>query len=46
MVKTVRSLPGYSTALVAFGWLSLVLGALLGNPWFSIPLQAIARVLP
>ena len=46
LVKTVQQVPGYTTALVVLGWFSFVLGALLSNPWFSIPLKAIARVLP
>lgn len=46
MVKTVHQKPGHATALVVLGWFSFVLGALLSNPWYSIPLKAIARVLP
>ena len=46
MVKTVQSKPGLTTALVAMGWLSFVVGALVQSPWLSIPLLAIARVLP
>lgn len=37
---------GGSAALVAFGWLSFILGMLVSNPAWSIPLMVIARVLP
>lgn len=46
MVETVHSKPGLTTALVAIGWLSFVVGALTQSPLLSIPLLAIARVLP
>ena len=46
MVKTVRYKPGFTTALVAIGWLSFVVGLLLADPLLSIPLLALARVLP
>ena len=46
MVKTVHVKPGLTTALVAIGWLSFVAGVLLQTPLLSIPLLAIARVLP
>jgi len=46
MVKTVLSHPGLTTALVVFGWFSFLVGLLTEHPLVSIPLLAIARVLP
>ena len=46
MVKTVLSHPGFPTALVVCGWLSFLVGQLTEHPLVSIPLLAIARVLP
>ena len=46
MVKTVLTYTGLTTALVVFGWFSFVGGLLTEHPLVSIPLLAIARVLP
>ena len=46
MVKTVLQYPGHTTALVAIGWFSFLIGQLTELPLVSIPLLAIARVLP
>lgn len=46
MVKTVLSHTGLTTALVVFGWLSFLVGLLNEQPLVSIPLLAVARVLP
>ena len=46
MVKNVLSRPGFTAALVVFGWISFVVGYLVELPFVSIPLKAIARVLP
>jgi len=46
MVKNMFRISGYTTALVALGWFSFILGQLVMCPWVSIPLKAIARVLP
>ncbi len=46
MVKNVRKYTGHLTALVAIGWFSFLAGQLTELPLVSIPLLAIARVLP
>lgn len=46
MVKNMFRIPDYTTALVALGWFSFILGQLVMCPLISIPLMAIARVLP
>ena len=46
MVKTVRQIAGQTTALVAVGWILFLVGQLTQLPLVSIPLLAIARVLP
>ena len=46
MAKTVHFVAGRKTALVVLGWVLYVLGLLSCNPVVSIPLLAIARVLP
>jgi hypothetical protein len=46
MVKNVLQEPGFTTALVALGWLSFLIAHLVELPLVSIPLKAIARVLP
>lgn len=46
MVKNVLRKPGFTTALVVVGWLSFLVGHLVELPLVSIPLKAIARVLP
>lgn len=46
MVKNVLANAGRSTALVVIGWVLFVAGLLCGNPHVSIPLLAVARVLP
>ncbi len=47
MVKRVQVVPGHSTALVVIGWLSFLIGCSTSSiPYVSIPLLAIARVLP
>ena len=46
MAKTVLTYAGHTTALVAIGWFSFLAGQLTELPLFSIPLLAIARVLP
>jgi len=46
MVKNVLHNPGCKAALVVLGWLSFILGQLIELPLVSIPLKAIARVLP
>jgi hypothetical protein len=46
MVKNVLEKPGFTTALVVVGWLSFLIGHLVELPIASIPLKAIARVLP
>jgi len=46
MVKNVLQKPGCKAALVVFGWFLFIGGELLWLPFVSIPLRAIARVLP
>lgn len=46
MKKTVLQYAGPTTALVVIGWLSFLVGQLMEFPLVSIPLLAIARVLP
>ena len=46
MVKTVLTYAGHTTALVVIGWISFLAGQLTEFPLVSIPLLAIARVLP
>ena len=47
MVKTVLKYAGHTTALlVVIGWISFLAGQLTEFPVVSIPLLAIARVLP
>jgi hypothetical protein len=46
MVKNVLNKPGFTAALVVLGWLSFLIGHLIEVPLVSIPLKAIARVLP
>lgn len=46
MVKNMLRKSGFTTALVVVGWLSFVIGNLVEFPLVSIPLKAIARVLP
>lgn len=46
MVKNVLGKAGHSTALVVIGWVLFVAGSLLSSPHVSIPLLAVARVLP
>lgn len=46
MVKNMFRTSGYTPALVIIGWISFVLGQMVGCPLVSIPLKAIARVLP
>ena len=46
MVKTVLKYAGHTAALVAIGWVSFIAGQLTELPLVSIPLLAIARVLP
>ena len=46
MAKTVLKYAGHTTALVVIGWFSFLAGQLTELPLFSIPLMAIARVLP
>lgn len=46
MVKIVLQYAGHMTALVAIGWFSFLVGQLSELPLVSIPLLAIARVLP
>ena len=46
MGKTVLQYAGHTTALVAIGWFSFLVGQLTELPLVSIPLLAIARVLP
>lgn len=46
MVKNVLQKFGFTTALVVLGWLTFVIGHLVEAPVVSIPLKAIARVLP
>ena len=46
MVKRVHNNAGLRTALVLAGWLSFFTGLLVQVPELSIPLLAIARVLP
>ena len=46
MVKNVLNKAGRKTALVVLGWIAFMVGALSGCPIVSIPLMAIARVLP
>jgi hypothetical protein len=46
MVKNVLQKPGFTSALVVVGWLSFLIGHLVAMSVVSIPLMAIARVLP
>ena len=46
MVKKILSYPGVMTALFVSGWMSFIGGCIIDDPRISIPLQAIARVLP
>lgn len=46
MVKNVLSKAGRKTALVVIGWIAFFAGVLSSTPTVSIPLMAIARVLP
>ena len=46
MVKTVQQYAGHTTALVAVGWFSFLVGQLTELSLVSILLLAIARVLP
>ncbi len=46
MGKTVLQYAGQTTALVTIGWFSFLVGQLTELPLVSIPLLAIARVLP
>ena len=46
MGKTVLKYAGHTTALVTIGWFSFLVGQLTELPLVSIPLLAIARVLP
>ena len=46
MVKRVLKYTGQTTALVVIGWISFFVGQLTELPLGSIPLLAIARVLP
>ena len=46
MVKTVLQYNGHTTALVAIGWFLFFVGQLTELSLVSIPLLAIARVLP
>jgi len=48
MVKKVLGISGsrMRTALVVLGWISFLVGLAVKQPAFSIPLRAIARVLP
>ena len=46
MGKTVLKSTGHTTALVAIGWFSFLVGQLTELSCISIPLLAIARVLP
>ena len=46
MVKTVLNYAGHTTALVVIGWFLFLVGQLTELPLVSIPLLAIARVLP
>lgn len=46
MKKKVLQYAGPTTALVVIGWLSFLAGQLTEFPLVSIPLLAIARVLP
>ncbi len=46
MVKTVLKQAGLSTALVVIGWVSFLAGQITDVPIVSVPLMAIARVLP
>lgn len=48
MVKKVLAISGsrMRTALVVLGWISFLVGLAVKQPAFSIPLRAIARVLP
>ena len=46
MVKNVLRYTGHTTALVAVGWFSFLVGQLTELPLVSITLLAIARVLP
>lgn len=46
MVENVLQKPGFTTALVVVGWLSFLTGHLVEVSLVSIPLKAIARVLP
>jgi len=47
-VKTLHSDTGglWSTALVAFGWLSFVCSFMVSNSFVMMTMQAVARVLP
>ncbi len=44
----VKNLPnhGFRTALVIVGWISFFVGLLIGEPYLSVTLLAVARVLP
>lgn len=46
MVKTVLKFAGHRTALAAIGWCSFIAGQLTELTLVSIPILAIARVLP
>ena len=46
MVKKVQTYAGQMPALVVIGWFSFLVGQLAELPLVSIPLLAIARVLP
>ncbi len=46
MVKKVLQYAGHTTALVVIGWFSFLVGQLTELPLATIPLLAIARVLP
>ena len=46
MVKTLLQNSGLKTALEALGWISFLFGLAISNPFVSIPLLAVARVLP
>jgi uncharacterized membrane protein YGL010W len=46
MVKTVRSTTGRKTALVVVGWIAFLAGQFAGHAVLTVPLLAIARVLP
>ena len=46
MVKIVRDTTGRKAALVVLGWIAFVVGSFSNAPLLSVPLMAIARVLP